>query len=230
MFAGRHHRCRPAFFWENIQVTRCSLLLLTPYLLLGCQEEAREARKARPQGNESSDAPSAVQSGIVVDSALPMDTLVRRFQSGLDQPARLSDGASSRDSLTRRYLDAVARSDTTALRSMHISRSEYAFLYFPASKMMKPPYELPPEVAWLLLTTESGKGLTTVLRRFGGQRLEFQNVRCPGEPLREGGTTVWRDCVVRYRAPGQPPREQPLFAAIIERDGRFKFFSYANTL
>jgi hypothetical protein len=96
--------------------------------------------------------------------------------------------------------------------------------------MMKPPYELPPDVAWLLLSAESGKGITAVLRRFGGQRLELQSVRCPGEALREGPNVVWRDCVVRYRGEGDTERERPLFAAIIERRGRVKFFSYATPL
>ena len=55
-------------------------------------------------------------------------------------------------------------------------------------------------------------------------------MRCPGEPLREGLNIVWRDCVVRYRGEGDGERERPLFAAIIEREGRFKFFSYATPL
>jgi hypothetical protein len=35
---------------------------------------------------------------------------------------------------------------------------------------------------------------------------------------------------VRYRDSGGAERDQPLFAAIIEREGRFKFFSYATPL
>jgi hypothetical protein len=113
---------------------------------------------------------------------------------------------------------------------MHITRAEYAYLYFPSSTMMKPPYDLPPDVAWLLLRAESNKGIGSVMRRFGGRTLTFERVQCPGEPLREGSTIVWRDCVVRFRAQGGSPEERPLFAAIIERDGRFKFFSYATPL
>jgi hypothetical protein len=166
----------------------------------------------------------------VIDSALQMDTLLRRFQADLEQPPGLSNAFSSRDALTRRYLDAVARSDTAALQRMHITRAEYAFLYFPTSMMMKAPHELSPDVAWLLHSTESASGLTSVMHRFGGQRLELRAIRSSGEPLREGVNIVWRDCVVRYRADGTKERERPLFAAIIERAGRYKFFSYATTL
>ena len=168
--------------------------------------------------------------GLVVDSALSMDTLVRRFQTGLERPVGLSHGATSADALTRSYLEALAASDTAALREMHLSRAEYAFLYFPESRMTKPPYELPPEVAWMLLASESSKGLTTVLRRVGGRRLLLERVRCGGEPLRDGTNLVLRDCVVDYRDDQGARGQLPLFAAIIARDGRFKFFSYATTL
>ena len=164
------------------------------------------------------------------DSALSMDEQLRQFQAGLPRQDTLTAASSAREALTQRYLEALARFDTAALRDMHITRAEYAHLYFPSSKMMKPPYELPPDVAWLLLTAESNKGIGAVVRRFGGQHLKLESVRCPGDVLREGPNVVWRDCVVRYRGEGNAERERPLFAAIIERDGRFKFFSYATPL
>lgn len=198
---------------------RSSLVVFFAVLfgVVGCREAAGDLRAAHSPD-------------IVIDSAVAIDAMLDRFQRALDRPSELSDASPSREALTRRYLDALARSDTSALRSMHISRAEYAHLYFPASRMMQPPYELPPDVAWLLLSAESAKGVSAVLRRLGGQRLELRDVRCPGEPLREAPNVVWRDCVVRYRAEDENERERPLFAAIIERHGRFKFFSYATPL
>ena len=159
-----------------------------------------------------------------------MDTLLHRFQAGLPPQDTLAGTSPTREALTRRYLAAVARFDTSAVRDMHITRAEYAYVYFPSSKLMKPPYELPPDVAWMLHTAESNKGMGRVMERFGGQQLRFESVRCPGEPLREGANVVWRGCVVRYRGENEREAEQSLFAAIIERDGQFKFFSYANPL
>ena len=205
------------------------LLVLVVFVVGGCAEKSHDAAGAQSAGQTAAVAPPATP-GIVIDSALPMDTLLQRFQRDLEEPRTLSDAFPSREALTREYLEAVARSDTAALQRMHITRAEYAFLYFPTSKMMRAPYELSPDVAWLLLSAESAKGLTSVLHRFGGQRLELRRMRCPGEPLKEGLNTVWRDCVVRYRGEGNAERERPLFAAIIERAGRFKFFSYATPL
>jgi hypothetical protein len=195
-------------------VIRIKLILLACLVAAACR---RDMKRESSADSAATGAPS-------------MDSLLRQFQAGIPRPDSLNDTSPSTEGLTRRYLDAVARSDTLALRGMHISRAEYAYLYFPSSGMMKPPYELPPDVAWLLLRAESNKGIGSVIRRFGGRPLTFETVRCPGEPLREGRTTVWRDCVVRFRAGGGSVQERPLFAAIIEQDGRFKFFSYATPL
>jgi hypothetical protein len=213
------------FFLRVLMMLKSFIVLLLTHTVFGCTA-AGNSDASPPESSVAVVSPSSAAAGSVIS----MDTLLRRFQAGLPRPATLTVTAATREALTRRYLEAVARFDTGALRRMHITRAEYAYLYFPPSKMMKPPYELPPDAAWLLHTAESNKGIGSVMRRFGGQRLEFERVRCPGEPLREGPNTVWRDCLVRYRALGELAREQPLFAAIIERDGRFKFFSYATPL
>lgn len=201
------------------------IVVLLATTAFGCSA-AGNSDASLPESSVAAASPS----NAPADSVLSMDTLLRRFQTGLPRPDTLTASSPTREALTRRYLNALARFDTSALREMHITRAEYAYLYFPPSKMMKPPYELPPDVAWLLLTGESNKGIRTVMGRFGGQQLEFESVRCPGEPLREPPNLVWRDCVVRYRGEGEGVRERQLFAAIIERGGRFKFFSYATPL
>lgn len=203
---------------------RFSNVFVVLAVFLGCtgvdRSEPSEAGAADSSPTASS-AEGAVES---------MEAMLRRFQNGVPRVDSLSGASSSPEALTRRYLEAVAGSDTTTLRAMHISRAEYAYLYFPSSTMMAPPYELPPDVAWMLHTSESNKGIASILRRLGDGPLELGEVRCPGEPLREGPNIVWRDCIVHYRARGGPPRGEPLFAAIIEREGRFKFFSYATSL
>ena len=204
---------------------RSFIVLLVTTTAFGCNPAGNP--DASPRDSRLS---GASPSNATADSAISMDTLLHRFQAGLPRHDTLTGAVASREALTRRYLAAVARFDTGALRGMHITRAEYAYLYFPSSKMMKPPYELPPDAAWLLHTAESNKGIASVMRRFGGQRFELESVRCPGEPLREGANVVWRDCVVRYRGEGAGVHERPLFAAIIEREGRFKFFSYATPL
>jgi hypothetical protein len=204
---------------------RSFIVLLFTTTALGCNA-AGDSDSSRPESSAAHTSPPSA----AADSAISMDTLLHQFQAGSPRYDTLTGTSSTREALTHRYLVALARFDTSALRQMHITRAEYAYVYFPSSTMMKPPYELPPDVAWLLLTAESNKGIASVMRRFAGQALTFESVRCPGEPLREGPNIVWRDCVVRYRGEGAGVRERPLFAAIIERGGQFKFFSYATPL
>lgn len=178
---------------------------------------------------DSSPARLSERAGAVADSAPPMDTLLHRFQRGLLQPLALAHTASSHEELTRRFLRALASWDTAALRDLHITKAEYAYLYFPESRMMAPPYDLDPEVAWMLHASESNKGISGVLHRYGGRTLTFEAVECSGEPLRDGASTVWRACMVSVRE-NETRRTLPLFAATIEREGSVKIFSFASPL
>jgi hypothetical protein len=194
------------------------IILSLAATIVACSREPR-TQSARPA--DIAQAP---------ETATSMETLLARFQKGTPEVDSLTSTSATPETLTRRYLDALAQSDSHALRDMHITRAEYAYLYFPESKMMAPPYELPPDVAWMLHIADSNKGIAKVIQRFGGQELQLESVRCPGDPLEEGANTVSRGCVVRYRIAGQQMTEAPLFAAIIEREGRLKFFSYATKL
>ena len=62
-----------------------------------------------------------------------------------------------------------------------------------------------------------------------GRPLDYVGYRCDSIPSHEGSNVVWGPCSVRYRSGGRT-REERLFGLIIEREGRFKFVSYANKL
>jgi hypothetical protein len=53
--------------------------------------------------------------------------------------------------------------------------------------------------------------------------------RCDGEPLVQGENRVWSDCLVEVRGP-EGTRQLSLFGAIMEREGVFKFVSYAKRI
>lgn len=172
-------------------------------------------------------APSA--SAVTVDSILPLDEALRRFRAGLPRVVRLEGGAPSRDLLVERYAAAVAAHDTAALAAMFLTRAEFAWLYYPESPYTRAPTEQMAHVAWLLLRTQSEKGLSRVLQRFGGRPDAIGIHECSGEPDVHGESRVWTDCTVRVST-AEGARELRLFAAIVARDGRFKFQSYQNDL
>lgn len=78
-----------------------------------------------------------------------------------------------------------------------VSRAEYAFLHCPTSVYSSKPYELAPDIAWLLSEQGSLKGLTRVTRRLGGKSLGFRGYEC-GTAITDGENRFWRSCAVAY--------------------------------
>lgn len=187
--------------------------------------------------DSKSDAPpragtsTAATAGSVVDSALPIDVLLARFRSVTpDTPTVLTGGAESPERLVRALLSAVSRRDTTALRSLVLSRGEFAWLYYPETKYTAPPYELGPDLVWIPLLAASEKGAGRLLARYGGSTLRFEALECPDRLDREGSNTITPGCTVRFAAADSAARTIQLFSSLLQRDGRYKFLSYANDL
>ena len=202
-------------------VRRATIALLTTVLALAfcaCDPPAR-ARET----DAAMTSPS-----IVVDSILPSGEALRRFQSRLTRVTELDFAAPTRDDLVVRFFDALESADTAGLRALLVSKAEYAYLYFPTSVYSRKPYELPPDIAWLLSEQNNVKGLTRMTRRLGGTSLDYRGYDCAVN-VTESENRFWRSCDVSYTDPttGEMVKKR-LFGAIMERDGQYKFLSYAN--
>ncbi len=195
--------------------------------LLACGEGgAATADPTRSAETTVARAPRAVH----IDSILPIEEELRRFRADLGDTARmLAGGAPSRDSLVHRFVRAVETADTSAMRALLLTASEFAWLYYPTSINVEPPYELGPGLAWFQLRNGSSKGISRLWRRYAGRSLSVVGFRCPDPPLDQGGNRIWTDCLLR-RAVGGDTTSIRLFGAIVSRDGRYKFLSYANDL
>ncbi|MBX3173361.1 MAG: hypothetical protein KF709_03065 [Gemmatimonadaceae bacterium] len=182
--------------------------------------------------NRSEQAASDVpHQEVHVDSALPIDTLLARFRATVaDTPRRLDGGARDAEALTRALLTALQEQDTAALRQLVLTRSEFAWLYYPHTKFTAPPYELGPELLWFQLQLASEKGATRLVRRYGGSSLRFEALECPDSVSVEGPNRVVTGCRVRFAAADSAARTMRLFGSLLERDGRVKFVTYANDL
>lgn len=169
---------------------------------------------------------------VHVDSIAPREVELARFREGLTESpgGMLAGDAESRDALVRRYVRALERADTAGLEALAITRDEFAFLYYPTNPEAHPPYDLAPGLMWFMLEQNSRKGLLHALEERGGRPLGYVGYRCDATPSQQGANTVWGPCVLRRRQPGGDVIEERLFALILERDGRFKFVSYANKL
>lgn len=169
--------------------------------------------------------------GYVIDSALPIDTLLARFRATLpDTPTALVGGERSPERLTRALLSALSAHDTATIQRLVLNRSEFGWLYYPHTRYTKRPYELGPELLWIQVNENSEKGIVRLLRRYGGSRLRFDALTCPDSSVVEGPNTITGPCQVTFAAADSAARTMQIFGSIIARDGRVKFVSYANEL
>jgi hypothetical protein len=169
--------------------------------------------------------------GYVVDSALPIEEALRRFRADInDTPTVLSGGARSRDALVAAFARAVERGDSVALRRMAMTRAEFAFLVYPSSQYTRPPYQQQPQIVWILLSAAGDKGMKRLVERRAGEPFGLLAHDCPAPPASEGENRLWRGCVVRRMRPPADTATERLFGPILERGGRFKFYSYGNEL
>lgn len=197
------------------QMIRVSSLSLAILALAACGSPRGE--RARPPATAG-----------VVDSAMPVESALARFRARVGaRPDGLRDAAPSPDSLVRSVAGALARNDTTALIRAALSPAEFAYFYYPADPQARPPYELPPQIMWLQLSTRSDKGLGRLLGLLGGHRIDVLAHRCDA-PEPHGPERVLAHCTVTYRVDGDSARTDRLFAAILERGGQYKILSFAN--
>ena len=186
---------------------------------------------APPEATSSAPARSAsAATPTHVDSAVPRAVALARFQRDSPKAAKLSGGASSRDELVRRFVNAVEHADTAALRRMVLSRGEFAFLYYPTSREGLPPYDLSPDLMWFMMVERTNRGAGALVQERSGPSLGYAGYRCLGDSTVEGSNRLWGPCLVRrVQAPGDTVEER-LFGPIVERGGQFKFVSYSNKL
>ena len=188
---------------------------------------ACERPLADPEGGRSraplSDVALRATPGYVVDSILPPEEALRRFRTGLDSVTTL-DGAPSREDLVRRFFAALDRRDARALRALAITKTEFAWVAYPGSRLSHPPYYQPPEIAWILLQNPSNTGVGRLLERVAGGQIQYNSHTCDVAEV-DGRVVLHRNCRVRVSAAGEFAKRK-LFGTIVEHAGRFKFLGF----
>jgi hypothetical protein len=141
------------------------------------------------------------------------------------RPSSLA-GPTSRDSLLGLFERALARRDSATLRRLQITKEEFAYLYYPETKLSRPPYELGPDVMWMQIKSQSDRGLHRLIAKYAGPRFAMRRIDCQS-PERENALLI-HQCTVRVDGEAESARQ--LFGSIVERAGHFKFVGYANRL
>ncbi len=184
---------------------------------------------ASTSGRAAGDTAGTVAAPARDEMDARLDSALRRFQAGLPVPAGLEGGEATRDALVLRFVRAIEAADTSDLRRMVMTRAEFAHLYYPGSAYTRRPTRQEADLVWFLHLQDSQKGVSRALARYGTQPLGFVDYACDPTPVREGPNTLWHGCAVRI-VPGGDTLRLRLFGSILERDGRFKLYSFANDL
>ena len=170
--------------------------------------------------------------GYVIDSILPVEEEIRRFQATLGtEPSGLSGGERSRSALIDTFLRSLEQRDTMGLFGLVVSRAEFGFLLYPTSPNARPPYRQSPELVWLQRSAASDKGARRLLARFAGKPLKYHGVTCPTAGSVQGDNVIWSGCAFRFVSPETGDTSSlRLFGPIVQRGRVFKFLSLSNGL
>ena len=219
------------------------LVLLTAVAALACDgrsairnaeasapDSATVARRAEAH-RARQDSIVRSRPGYIIDSLLPVEEEIRRFQATIPvRPAAFSNAARSRSELVKQFVRALEQNDTTALVKLVVDRAEFGYLVYPTSPNVAPPYRQAPDLVWLSRSASTDKALSRLFSRFGGKSLRYTGFTCPDSADRQQENTLWPGCVVeRVDSAGATTRLR-MFGPIIARDRRFKFLSLTNGL
>jgi len=169
--------------------------------------------------------------GYIVDSILPVEEEIRRFQATLgSRPAGFTHGAPSRAALVEAFARALEHDDPTALVRLVVDRAEFGYLIYPTSPNADPPYRQSPQLVWLSRSASTDKAMGRLLARFGGRPLAYEGVSCPAPPEQHGPNTIWSDCVMKRIQPNHAGDALRMFGPIVRHNGQHKFLSLTNGL
>ena len=172
-------------------------------------------------------AASPREASMPVNAVVPtIQSELSTFRSGMREPSSLA-GPPSRDSLIRLFERALMKRDSAGLAHLQITREEFAYLYYPDSKLSHPPYELGPDLMWMQIQSQSDRGLRRLIAKYGSRSIPVRELECEA-PERQNEVVIHQCGVRTSGAAGTKPER--LFGSIIERGGRFKFVGYANRL
>ncbi len=123
-------------------------------------------------------------------------------------------------------LDAVARRDGDALRSLSLSEREFRAHVWPELPASRPERNLPFSFVWGDLRQKSEAGLQSILGNHGGSRYELTRVGFASETTNYPSYVVHRESVLVVRDVAGAEQQLRLCGSMLEKDGQWKVFSY----
>lgn len=136
----------------------------------------------------------------------------------------LADAHDSSRAVAEAVLTALAARDEARLQALALSEQEFRQHVWPGLPASRPERNLPFSYVWGDLRQKSEAQRGRVLAAYGGTRHTLQEVRFSGE-TRYPGYTVHRESTFVVAGPDGPV-DLRVCGSLIEKDGRWKVFSY----
>lgn len=140
--------------------------------------------------------------------------------------APLSNSHESPEALARAVLAAIEARDAGALRALALNREEFTEDVWPDLPAARPERNLSPSFVWGDLNQKSNIMLRETLTAHGGKTYALVSVRFLGGTTQYESYRVHRESELTVKDVNGTERNLRVFGSVIEKDGRYKVFSY----
>jgi hypothetical protein len=138
----------------------------------------------------------------------------------------LEPAASSPRELAQAVLAALERRDVDQLRSLALNEREFREHVWPDLPAARPERNLPFSFVWGDLHEKSEAALAMTLSRFGGMAFGLRDVEFMEGTSRYATYVVHRKTSLLVRDVGGRQERLHLFGSVLNKQGRYKVFSY----
>lgn len=141
-------------------------------------------------------------------------------------PARLAHSQDSPEALARAVVSALEQRDIDTLNKLAINEAELREHVWPELPAARPERNLPFSYVWGDLHQKSTARLGQTIAKHGGKEYKLVSMRFAGGTTPYKSYRVHRDSEITVTDAEGGTQQIRLFGSVLEKDGRFKVFSY----
>lgn len=153
----------------------------------------------------------------------------RENSGALLEESSTVDSPGSLEELSLRVLELLGEKDAAGLEGLRVSRDLYLCSLLPEFLRDRKPGNLPFELHWMLIDSESRAGIPGAVQDFGGRDLELLEIDVSRGTEDYASFRLYRKVRLEIldRQTGQSGRAR-IFDSVVEIDGRFLILSYPS--
>ena len=140
----------------------------------------------------------------------------------------IKDTFPSPEAVARRVIELLEAGDAEGLRAMAVSREEFHRVVYPELPASDPKRNTSADFLFGMTDRRSRRDLAFTLSRYAGQRIDLVAVDFLGATTEHRTFRVHRKAALTVRTPDGDRVVVRLFGSMIERDGRYKVFSFVT--